>query len=167
MWLRLFHYLGLTNLSTRQIEAYYEMRQADSRPGSEISARVRRTDYLNTIIGKGSSIEGTLKVQGTLRADGLLKGNVSISDSLLVGRDGNINAEIKLRNAIVGGKVKGNMQASGKVVLENNSVFNGTLKTVKLVIDEGAVFEGNCSMTGDPGIGASTGSYCRNPFGGW
>ena len=101
---------------------------------------------LNTIVGKGSSFEGTLKVQSTLRVDGRIKGNVTTSDSLVVGKDGNINGEIVVRNAIIGGKLKGKLIASGKVVLEANSVFSGELKTAKLVIDEGAVFEGNCSM---------------------
>jgi len=101
---------------------------------------------LNTIIGKGSSFEGTLNVQSTLRVDGRVKGNVKTSDSLVIGKDGSINGEVVVRNAIVGGKLKGKLIASGKVVLEANSMFSGELKTSKLVIDEGAMFEGNCSM---------------------
>jgi len=101
---------------------------------------------LNTIIGKGSTFEGSLKVQSTLRVDGKVKGNVTTSDSLVVGKDGMIDGEISVRNAIVGGKLKGKLIASGKVVLEANSAFKGELKTTKLVIDEGALFEGNCSM---------------------
>ncbi|RMF70564.1 MAG: polymer-forming cytoskeletal protein [Calditrichaeota bacterium] len=101
---------------------------------------------LNTIIGKGSSFEGTLKVQSTLRVDGKIKGKVTTSDSLVVGKDGDINGEVRVRNAIIGGKLKGKLIASGKVVLEANSVFDGELETSKLVIDEGATFEGNCSM---------------------
>jgi cytoskeletal protein CcmA (bactofilin family) len=45
--------------------------------------------------------------------------------------------------------VKGKVFASGKVVLEAKSTFHGELKTSKLVIDEGALFEGVCSMTDD------------------
>jgi cytoskeletal protein CcmA (bactofilin family) len=54
-----------------------------------------------------------------------------------------------VKNAIVGGKIKGKIFASGKVVLESKSSFHGELKTSKLVIDEGAIFEGVCSMTDD------------------
>jgi len=104
------------------------------------------TGNLNTIIGKGSSFEGTIKVQSTLRVDGKVKGSIATSDSLVVGKEGNIDGDVSVRNAIVGGKLKGKLVASGKVVLEANSVFNGELKTAKLVIDEGAVFEGSCSM---------------------
>lgn len=101
---------------------------------------------LNTIIGKGSSFEGTIKVQSTLRVDGKIKGNITTSDSLVVGKEGDLNGDVTVRNAIIGGKLKGKLVASGKVVLETNSVFNGELKTTKLVIAEGAIFEGNCSM---------------------
>ncbi len=106
---------------------------------------------LNTMLGKGSSFEGTLKVQSTLRVDGKIKGNVSASESLVVGKEGDINGEVVVRNAVIGGKLKGKLTASGKVVLEASSVFLGEMKTGKLVIHEGAVFEGNCSMDGASG----------------
>ena len=81
-----------------------------------------------------------------MRVDGRVKGTIKTSDSLVVGKEGDIDGDIAVRNAIVGGKLRGKLDASGKVVLESNSVFSGELKTTKLVIDEGAVFEGTCAM---------------------
>jgi len=104
---------------------------------------------LNTIIGKGSAVEGTVKVQSSLRVDGRIKGQVSTTDSLVIGKEGEIEGEVRVKNAIIGGKLKGKVFASGKVVLESKSSFFGELKTSKLVIDEGAVFEGHCSMSDD------------------
>ena len=43
---------------------------------------------LNTIIGKGSVVEGTVKVQSSLRVDGRIKGQVSTTDSLVIGKEG-------------------------------------------------------------------------------
>jgi len=114
--------------------------------GKKTSEEFGNSGNLNTIIGKGSEFEGNLKVQSTLRVDGKIKGDITTSDSLFVGKDGDINGEVKVRHAIIGGKFKGKLHASGKVVLEANSIFSGELLTSKLVIDEGAVFEGNCSM---------------------
>lgn len=108
-----------------------------------------KTGDLNTIIGKGSSVEGTVKVQSSLRVDGRIKGQITTTDSLVIGKDGEIEGEVRVKNAIVGGKVKGKIFASGKVVLEAKSTFQGELKTSKLMIDEGAIFEGVCSMTDD------------------
>ncbi len=101
---------------------------------------------LNTIIGKGSSFEGKLNVKSTLRVDGVLKGTITTTESLVIGKEGDVNGEVKVKNAIIGGKLRGKLVASGKVVLEANSVFSGELNTAKLVIDEGAFFDGNCSM---------------------
>lgn len=102
---------------------------------------------LNTIIGKGSVIEGNLKVQNSMRVDGRVKGQILASDSIVVGKEGDIDGELRVKNIIIGGRVKGKIFASGKVVLEARSVFQGELKTAKLVIDDGAVFDGTCSMT--------------------
>lgn len=115
--------------------------------GKKFSDEFNTSGDLNTIIGKGSSFEGTLKVQSTLRVDGKVKGKITTSDSLVIGKDGDINGEVTVRNAIIGGRLKGKLNASGKVVLESKSQFNGELKTAKLVIDEGAIFEGSCSMS--------------------
>jgi cytoskeletal protein CcmA (bactofilin family) len=104
---------------------------------------------LNTIIGKGSVVEGTVKVQSSLRVDGRIKGQVSTTDSLVIGKEGEIEGEVRVKHAIVGGRIKGKIFASGKVVLESKSAFHGELKTSKLVIEEGAIFEGVCSMTDD------------------
>lgn len=104
---------------------------------------------LNTIIGRGSVFEGTLTVQSSLRVDGKVIGNVQVSDALIVGKEGEIDGEVRVRNAIIGGRVRNRILASGKVVLEAKSVVHGEVKTSRLVIDEGAVFEGRCSMSDD------------------
>ena len=106
-----------------------------------------RSGELNTIIGKGSIIEGLIIVQNSIRIDGRVQGQVQASDSLVVGKEGEIEGEIKARNAIIGGRVKNRVLATGKVVLEAHAVVHGEVKTSKLVIDEGAVFDGNCAMS--------------------
>ncbi|MGH7492812.1 MAG: bactofilin family protein [bacterium] len=102
---------------------------------------------LNTIIGRGSVVEGSLTVQSSLRVDGKIIGSVNVGDSLIVGKDGEIEGEVRVKNAVIGGKVKNKIIASGKVVLEAKSIVYGEVKTSRLVIDEGAVFEGRCMMS--------------------
>ncbi|HDL18884.1 MAG TPA: polymer-forming cytoskeletal protein [Bacteroidetes bacterium] len=101
---------------------------------------------LNTLIGKGAIIEGNLTLQHSLRMDGKLIGNIKSTDSIIIGKDGEVEGEIEVKNAVVGGKIKGKIVASGKVTLETTSVFNGQLKANKLVIDEGSVFDGTSQM---------------------
>lgn len=105
-----------------------------------------KTGNLNTIIGKGSSFEGTLKIEQGLRVDGKIKGHISTTDSIIIGKEGEIEGEIITKNAVVGGRVRAKISATGKVVLESSAIFIGEMKTARLVIDDGAVFEGRCSM---------------------
>lgn len=119
---------------------------------------------LNTILGKGSTFEGTLKVEESLRVDGKIKGKVSTTDSLVIGKEGEIEGEIKTKNAIIGGRVKANLKASGKVILESKSQFIGELTTTRLVIDDGAVFEGQCTMQEEGKSGPSPKVHTSNRF---
>ncbi len=102
---------------------------------------------LSTIIGRGSVIEGSVTVVNSLRVDGRINGNVSTPESLVVGKDGEIKGEISVGNAVIGGRVEGKILAKGKVVLEGKAYFRGELRTTKLVIDEGAFFDGSCHMS--------------------
>ncbi|HPG39251.1 MAG TPA: polymer-forming cytoskeletal protein [bacterium] len=104
---------------------------------------------LNTILGKGAYFEGVITVEHSLRVDGKVKGDVKTSDTLVVGKDGEIEGNVKAKNLVVGGKLNGIVDADGKTVLESRSEFHGEMKTRKLVIDEGAIFDGKCSMLGD------------------
>ena len=105
-----------------------------------------KSGELNTIVGKGTRIEGSMFVQNSLRVDGRIVGNVSTTESIVVGKDGEIKGELTVGNAVIGGKIEGKIEAKGKVVLESKSSFQGEMKTAKLVIDEGAFFDGNCIM---------------------
>ena len=114
-----------------------------------------RTSELSTILGKGSEFEGKIKVEHTMRVDGKFGGDIITSDTLIVGKEGNINGNVKARNLVVGGKVSGSAEVKEKIVLESKAEFHGDMKTSKLVIDEGAVFDGRCSMksTGEQAAG--------------
>ncbi|HEX9975589.1 MAG TPA: polymer-forming cytoskeletal protein [bacterium] len=117
--------------------------------GKKDEQALGRSGELNTIIGKGSSLEGTLKVENSLRVDGRIKGHITTTDSLVIGKEGDIEGEIIAKNAIIGGRVRGKINATGKIVLESKAFFHGEMKTSRLVIDDGAVFDGRCSMQKD------------------
>jgi len=100
---------------------------------------------MNTIIGKGTKIEGSMEVSQSLRIDGTFKGSLSATDTLIVGTSGELtDVTVKVKNAIIGGKIKGNVAASNKVTLESTSNLEGDLSAKLLVIEEGALFSGNC-----------------------
>lgn len=101
---------------------------------------------LQTIIGPGTSLEGTITVPHSVRVDGTLKGKLETSETLTVGNTGRIEADIIAKSAIIGGIVRGNLSVEERVELEANASLIGDLKTRDLVINEGATFHGNCAM---------------------
>jgi cytoskeletal protein CcmA (bactofilin family) len=78
-----------------------------------------------SVIGEGSHFDGTLEVTGNLRVDGSFKGKLNVSESITVGKRGQVDAEVNTRNAIVAGAVKGNLQASEKITLQSGSRLEG------------------------------------------
>jgi cytoskeletal protein CcmA (bactofilin family) len=107
---------------------------------------VEKTGELNTIIGKGSFFEGKINVDHSLRVDGQMQGDIDSNDMLVIGKEGDVTGNIKVKTLILGGKLKGTVLAENKIVLEASASLIGEIKTSKLVIDEGAIFDGRCSM---------------------
>jgi len=101
---------------------------------------------LNTIVGKGTVIEGDLRVQSSMRIDGRVKGKVAVTDTVVVGKDGEVEGRVSAKHVMLAGKVQGNVIASGKVLLESKSSVFGDIKATRLVVDEGALFNGSCQM---------------------
>ncbi|OGS36993.1 MAG: hypothetical protein A2293_02110 [Elusimicrobia bacterium RIFOXYB2_FULL_49_7] len=101
---------------------------------------------LHTVIGAGTTIEGTIKVEHDIRIDGDIKGKLIIAGDLIVGSTGIIEADVDVRSARLGGRVVGNMNARERIELEESASVQGDIRTKDLVINEGAVFQGNCAM---------------------
>ena len=101
---------------------------------------------LLTIIGEGTTLEGTIVVPHSLRIDGMMKGKIETAEMLTVGITGVIEADIIAKSAFISGKVVGDLSVEDRVELDAQSSLIGDLKTRDLIINEGATFHGNCSM---------------------
>lgn len=113
---------------------------------SKTNAEFGRGGELNTMIGKGSVVQGDLRVQDSIRVDGNVKGNITASDTVQIGKDGEVEGHIHCRHAFLAGRVSGNILTQGKVVLETKAVVMGDIRATRLVVDEGAIFNGKCMM---------------------
>jgi cytoskeletal protein CcmA (bactofilin family) len=99
------------------------------------------------IIGTGTVVEGKIRSQGNVRVDGKLIGEVTASESLSVGVTGEIEGNVTAKNVTVGGKVRGTISATEKIVFEGKSVVRGDIRATRLIVDEGSIFDGRVSMT--------------------
>ena len=118
---------------------------------------------VNTIIGEGTTLKGDVKVEGSIQVDGEFDGTIDAADTLVVGETGKVDGDATVANAIIGGRMYGNVFASGKIELQRGSQLLGDIKTRGLVIEDGVVFQGNCQMGDvvDPPVrmrGESTGA---------
>ena len=105
---------------------------------------------MNTIIGKDTVITGTLDVKGALRVEGTVKGKIISSGCVTIGSTGLVEAEIEAESAIVAGTMRGNVNTSDKIELQAKCEMEGDLRTKSLVIEDGAIFSGACSMKDTP-----------------
>lgn len=106
-------------------------------------------EQVGTIIGPGAIIDGPLTTMDSTRIDGTIKGNVTISGALIVGQEGKIFGNVSAVNAYVAGEINGNVSASqGKVEISDTGKVIGDVACKSIIIDENAVFQGQCDMTG-------------------
>ena len=106
-------------------------------------------EQVGTIIGPGAVIDGPLTTKDSTRIDGAVKGNVTISGALIVGGEGKITGTVSCMNAYIAGEVTGNITApQGKVEISDTGKVIGDVICKGIIIDENAVFQGKCDMTG-------------------
>lgn len=97
-------------------------------------------------LGTGTEFNGTLTFEGTIRIDGKVSGEVISQDTLVVGENAEVDAEINVGVLVCRGQVSGNVKASGRIELHETSELRGNISTPQLMISEGAIFHGSCEM---------------------
>ncbi len=107
------------------------------------------TDSRQTsILAQGCKFDGKVEATGTFRIEGEFNGEIATPENLIIGKTGKVDAAVRVKNAIIGGQLMGDIVAENKIELQSGSHVEGNIKTKRLVIDEGVFFEGNCSMGG-------------------
>ncbi len=99
-----------------------------------------------TLIAANTVFEGKIKTEGSIRIDGKFIGDIAAKANAAVGLTGIIDGTLSARTITVAGKISGKVTAEEKLVLESKSVMQGDIRAAKLVVDEGAVFDGKCEM---------------------
>lgn len=110
---------------------------------------------VNAYLGRGSRVSGKLNFDGAVRVDGQVEGEISAQDTLIVGERAVVTAQINGNTIIIKGKVTGDINAKKRVEIRAPGKLYGNIVTPSLVIHEGVVFEGHCSMGGGEARGES------------
>lgn len=105
------------------------------------------TDDIIAFVGKGVEFKGVISYSGTVRIDGYLDGEIHTDGILLVGDEAVIQAKVTAGTIVCKGKITGDIAAKERVKLRAPAVFNGSMKTPMLSIEDGVLFNGGLEMT--------------------
>ena len=91
-------------------------------------------------------IKGDVSVKGDLLVYGTIHGDVKSSGDIITAKHSVINGNMESQNASISGKIKGNLTIKSKITLKKNAHLEGDLKAAIITLEEGAKFDGMCSM---------------------
>jgi cytoskeletal protein CcmA (bactofilin family) len=100
----------------------------------------------SAFLGKGSKVTGKLTFEGPARIEGQVEGEIAAQDSLVIGESAVVHAQVNGTSVVVHGQVTGDINARTKLEIRMPSRVTGNISTPSLVIQDGAVFEGQCTM---------------------
>jgi cytoskeletal protein CcmA (bactofilin family) len=99
---------------------------------------------INTILGKGSSITGDLRINGFVRLDGDIDGNLETDGNVIIGDNARIRGDVKAKSVIISGIVVGNIIAQEGIKILSEAAVLGDVISRKVQIDDKATFNGKC-----------------------
>jgi cytoskeletal protein CcmA (bactofilin family) len=97
-------------------------------------------------IDKDTEITGEIKFNDSFRIDGTFKGKILSGNTLIIGENGNVEADIEVRSVSINGRVKGSINTKDRVEIFSKGRVTGKIIAPKLIIEEGAFFQGTCQM---------------------
>ena len=108
----------------------------------------------NTVLGSGSSFRGTLMVSGTLRIDGEFEGDILNCDRLEIGEHGLMRSDVEVKEALIRGRVFGNIRALGTLEMKTGAHVEGDVAAISVAMEPGVHFTGRCTMleSGSEGV---------------
>lgn len=98
-----------------------------------------------TVINRGTTVEGEIKVAGTIRIYGRLNGTVHSEGKVIVAEDGVLSGDLRAGAADVSGTVEGVIEAD-RLDLRSTATVEGNVVVKKFTTETGAVFIGDCQM---------------------
>lgn len=119
--------------------------EATDRPASS-----ERYDEITAFLGKGTSFEGRLLFEGVVRIDGHFCGDIFTRDTLVIGPEAVVTAQVDAEVVMVAGRFEGRIRAGTKVEILETGSLRGVVQSPALKIQEGGVFDGTTQMEHAP-----------------
>ena len=114
-------------------------------------------EELNGFMDEGTEFLGELRFRDTYRIDGHVRGRILSENTLVVGEAGRVQVAIDCGVVSIRGQVQGHIIGRQRIELLAGARVTGTLVSPKLVIEDGAFFQGDCAMSPGAATAASLG----------
>jgi len=111
-----------------------------------MAKKTNKSNEITVILGEGSKLTGKFEFDGVSRIDGAFDGEIESSDTLVIGQTANVKATIKVGKLILEGIVEGDIFAKEEILIHPSGKLYGNIESPALIIEKGAVFEGNSKM---------------------
>ena len=101
---------------------------------------------IHSTLAKGTVITGTITSDHDLRIDGDIEGTIQSQGKVILGKDSHIKGDLECTNAEINGAFEGQLKASKVLTLHATAKVKGDISIATLIVEPGAVFNGNCTM---------------------
>ena len=105
-----------------------------------------KSGELNGFLDRGATFKGEMEFEDTMRIDGRFNGRIVSKNELIVGESAHIEGDIHVGRIAISGTVVGKIVADQRVEIHRNGKVYSDIETPALIIEEGAIFQGNCVM---------------------
>ena len=113
----------------------------------------KSTDQINARISSGIGadmvVDGNIRAKDAVRVEGSVTGDVETEGSLIVSATGKVKGNVKGSSIIIGGTLEGDLTSGGRTEVASTGKVIGNIRTKSLVVDENAVFQGQCIMNSE------------------
>ncbi len=107
----------------------------------------KAADEIISLLGKGAELTGEISFTNGLRVEGTIKGKVRSEATLEIGPGGIVDADVTIRKISINGEFRGVIHASDRVEIRKNGKVSGDIFSPCLIIEAGAIFDGQCNMS--------------------
>ena len=97
-------------------------------------------------IGPSMTIKGEIRSREELLVDGEVEGLLESQSLITVGPNGKVKANIKAREVIIFGSVRGDVEVAEKIAIREQGSLIGNIKSAGISIDDGAYFKGSIDI---------------------
>lgn len=101
---------------------------------------------IETLIGEQCYIIGSMNVSGILKIDGSIDGDLICEDDIILGASGHIKGNTLCNNAFIQGVIQGDISCKNTLTIGDSGNVKGDILVKKLVIAEGGILDGKCTM---------------------